>query len=96
MEAQNIISIEDCCVFYHIETTFIQSLENHGLLAIKRVDKSEYLDQDDLSLLEKLMHFHYDMNINMEGMEAITHLLEKVNSMRSEMLQLQNRLSRYE
>lgn len=89
----SIISIEECCTHYKIETSFILSLHERGLLQF--VDDGRYIAHDDLGLLEKYINFHYNMDINLEGIEAIAHLLEKMEDMRRQMMQLRNRLGQY-
>jgi hypothetical protein len=89
----SIISIEACCEHYKITTAFIRSLHDRGLLQFTDDDS---IAHDDLGLLEKYINFHYNMDINMEGIEAIAHLLEQMETMRRQMVQMQNRLAYYE
>jgi hypothetical protein len=42
------------------------------------------------------MRLHYDLDINLEGIEAITSLLNRVKSMQEEIRELRNRLEGYE
>lgn len=42
------------------------------------------------------MRLHYDLEINIEGIDAIYNLLEQVNSLRKEITTLNNRLRLYE
>jgi hypothetical protein len=42
------------------------------------------------------MRLHYDLDINLEGIEAITCLLDRVRSMQEEIRELRNRLGVYE
>ena len=49
-----------------------------------------------LSEIEKLVRLHYDLDINLEGIEAITYLLNRVKNMQAEIILLKNRLSIYE
>jgi hypothetical protein len=35
---------------------------------------------------------HYDLNINVEGIEAITHLLARVEKMQQEIISLKNKI----
>jgi len=39
---------------------------------------------------------HYDLDINMEGMESINHMLEQIDSLQQEIVRLRNRLRIYE
>lgn len=96
MEKKEIIAAEDCCTFYNIEFSFIQSLNEYGLINLVRTTEKIFIHHDELPVLEKYMHLHYDLNINLEGMEAITHLLDRVRDMQKQVISLQNRLNSYE
>jgi len=39
---------------------------------------------------------HVDLDINIEGLDAISHLLQKVNALQNELVALRNRLQIYE
>jgi MerR HTH family regulatory protein len=96
MEKNEIIPAEECCTYYNIEFSFIQSLDEYGLISLNKMDEKIFIHHDELPNLEKYMHLHYDLNINLEGLEAITYLLERVRNMQHHMTSLENRLSRYE
>ncbi len=49
-----------------------------------------------LPQLEKMVRLYYEMDINMEGIETINHLLNRMNEMQQEIVKLQNRLGVYE
>jgi hypothetical protein len=42
------------------------------------------------------VRLHYDLDINLEGIEAITYLLNRVKNMQAEIIALKNRLRLYE
>lgn len=84
MEKTNNISIEECCVYYNIEISFIRNLNEHGLIELIRSDETLYIAFEQLSDLEKYMHLHYELEINMEGLETIKHLLDKINKLQQE------------
>jgi len=91
MDMPNSISVEQCCFFYQIEVSFIQSLETHGLLEIRQFGDQRFISYDQLGELEKYMHFFYELQINMEGLEAISHLLHRVQHLQGEIKRLQNK-----
>jgi hypothetical protein len=41
--------------------------------------------------LEKFVRLHYDLDINLEGIETINYLLEKIEKMQKEILELRNK-----
>ena len=93
---EHLISTDDFCTHYKVEYSFITSLKEHGLIEITTIDQHSFIDHDHLQNVEKLVRLHYDLDINLEGIEAITFLLNRVKDMQQEILELKNRLSNYE
>jgi hypothetical protein len=96
METENLIPIEQLCTHYSIELSFIQSLTELGLIQITTIEESQFLLKDQIKDLEKMIRLHYDLDINIEGIEAISHLLLRVNDLQHELSALKNRLMFYE
>lgn len=94
--AEHLISTDEFCSHYKVEYSFIHSLHEHGLIEITTVDERSFVDHDNLKNIEKLVRLHYDLDINLEGIEAITWLLNRVKNMQDEIISLKNRLSMYE
>ena len=88
---ENTISVEDYCSYYRIETDFIHRLQQHGLLTLQTEDQKSFLVYDDLPVIEKYIHLHYDLDINIAGIEAIHHLLHRIGDMQQRLTLLQNR-----
>jgi hypothetical protein len=49
-----------------------------------------------LGRLEKIVRLHFELDINLEGIETIAHLLERMEGMQEKIVQLTNRLKAYE
>jgi chaperone modulatory protein CbpM len=96
MATENLIAANDFCVYYNIEYTFINSLQEAGLVHITKVNETTYIPKAELQKLERMIHLHHDLEINIAGIEAITHLLERVELMQENMRGLRNRLRLYE
>ena len=54
-----------------------------------------YLLVSQLPEVERYSRMYYDLSINMEGIDAIHHLLERMESMRKEINSLQSQLLVY-
>jgi len=93
---ENLIAVKDFCVNHNIEISFISLLQRNGLIEITTIKETGFIDASQLHHLEKIVSFHYELDINIEGIEAITHLLEQMGSMQDEIIALRNRLSLYE
>lgn len=96
MATEGLIAANDFCVYYDVEYTFINSLQEAGLVQITTVNKATYIPETELQKLERIIHLHHDLEINIAGIEAITHLLDRVEQMQENMRSLKNRLRMYE
>lgn len=93
MEKNELVPAEEFCIYHNIEYSFINSLESSGLLSITSVGQSSYIPANEIQKLEKFVRLHYDLEINLEGIETINHLLEKIEEMQREILQLKSKIS---
>jgi hypothetical protein len=90
MEQDELIPVQDFCLYHNIEYSFINSLENSGLISVTSVQQSAFIPVDEVRKLEKFVRLHYDLDINLEGIETINYLLEKIEAMQEEILKLKN------
>jgi chaperone modulatory protein CbpM len=95
MPQEKYIPAEIFCTHHQIDYSFIQSLSDNGLVQITLVEQRECIPENILPQIEKYVHLHYDLNINVEGIEAITHLLQRVEAMQDEIILLKNKLDLY-
>jgi hypothetical protein len=84
------IPVDQFCVYYKVETTFVYSLNDHGLIKLVRSKRGDMIDFEQLADLEKYIHLYYELEINIEGLEAIMHLLNRVQQLQYEIRRLRN------
>ncbi|WP_461453292.1 chaperone modulator CbpM [Mucilaginibacter sp.] len=96
MATDSLIAANDFCVYYNVEYTFINSLQEAGLVQITTVNETTYIPETELQKLERMIHLHHDLEINIAGIEAITHLLGRMEEMQENMRILKNQLRIYE
>lgn len=96
MERTNFIAIDAFCSSWNIEISFINSLKDNGLIDVLIVEEIACIEISQLSKLEKLIRFYYELDINLEGIETIMHLLKRMNEMHGEITNLRNQLRLYE
>jgi hypothetical protein len=96
MQTEKLIAVNEFCVSHNIEISFISSLKETGLIEFTIIKEALFIDADQLQQLEKIAHFYYELDINLEGIEAINHLLQRINSLQDEIIRLNNRLCLYE
>lgn len=93
---EHLISTDEFCTHYKVEYSFINALQEYGLIELTTVDEHAFIDHAHLRNIEKLVRMHYDLDINLEGIEAITYLLNRIKTMQAEITSLENRLRLYE
>jgi hypothetical protein len=96
MNSTNLIQIKQFCVYHEIEHTFITELHNYGLVTIIFLEEDEYLQPEQLPTVEKMIRLHYDLKINLEGIDAIANLLNKIEVLQQTLTATQNKLRLYE
>lgn len=96
MQPAEMIPANEFCIHHNIELSFIHLLNEYGLIEIISTEENILLPADQLSRLEKLVRLHYEMDINLEGIETITYLLERIKDMQQQITMLTNRLKIYE
>lgn len=89
---RDLITITEFCIKYDIESSFINSLVESGIITLTIINQERFIHIDQLSEIDRYIHFHYDLQINIEGIDAIRHLLEKLNNMQEEIQQLKMEL----
>lgn len=96
MQELNLIPAKDFCLHHNIEVSFIHSLHDYGLIEITATDEDCFLQPEQLDELEKMVRLYYDLRINLEGIDAIQHLLQRMDDMQREVNELRTRLRLYE
>jgi hypothetical protein len=95
MKTAKLISIQQFCEYYNVPKTFINALHEYELVEIIVTNDENYLKTAQLNEVEKMMRLHYDLDINLEGIDAIYNLLKQVESLQNEIVTLKNRLDFY-
>ncbi len=93
---KGLIAASEFCTYHQVEYTFISSLSEAGLVEIQVVEQETYIPETELQKLERMIRLHNELEINVAGIEAITHLLQRVEAIQEEIRTLRNRLNRYE
>lgn len=96
MRTKHLIAATDFCVYHQLEQTFITDLKEAGLVEITVVNETTYIPESELQKLERMIRLHNELDINVAGIEAITHLLERIEDTQEEIRLLKNSLKQYE
>jgi hypothetical protein len=92
----NLIPTKTICSHYDIEISFVDALNNYGLIQIEIYQEEPCIHRDDIADMERMIRLYRDLNINLEGIDVIFNLLDNERKLLKELNALRNRLSIYE
>ena len=96
MAGEEIIPIELFCTSYQVEESFLETLESYGLISITIQDQRRFILMEEIVELEKFSRLYYELEINVPGIEALQHMIERIKQMQQELADLKARLKIYE
>ncbi|MBC7745376.1 MAG: MerR family transcriptional regulator [Flavobacterium sp.] len=96
MKEEKLISVDEFCIHHHVEFSYMSNLREFGLIEIVTKNKVDYISEHQFEKIERILRLNQDLEINLEGIDAIQHLLQQVNAMQAEINRLTNRLRLYE
>jgi hypothetical protein len=95
MEAK-LITITEYCKYSKVEIEFIDLLKKEDLIEVRMASGEESITVDQMPILEQYARWYYEMEINLEGIDALRHMLERVKKLQSEINELESKLRLYE
>ena len=95
MNREKLIPIEQLCSCYKVELSFFSSLNEFGIIEINTIDQSNYIHQEKINDIEKIIRLVEEFNLNIESIDMIFHLLNKIEHLQEEMNSMKNKLNQY-
>jgi len=93
---EQLIPAQTICSHYNIEISFVDTLHHMGLIQVEIVEQNQFIHEDQISELEKIIRLHTELDINLEGIDIVLNLLQKERELQYEILMLKNKLRLYE
>jgi hypothetical protein len=67
-----------------------------GLIEVEELDQSFYVQQDKITVIEKMIRLHHELEVNVEGIDVVFNLLARIKDLQNELMITKNRLRLYE
>lgn len=96
MNLESLIPLQQLCVHYNIEMSFLINLNDFDLIEIRTIEHSQYVHKDYVVHIEKMIRMHHELDINIEGIDTIFNLLKKIETLQEELIITKNKLRVYE
>jgi hypothetical protein len=87
-----LIILEELLNNSKIEPSFIILLADEGLIDITVIEGKQYVRESQLPDIERFAKWHYDLSINVEGIDVIHNLLGRMREMERELYSLRKLL----
>jgi hypothetical protein len=92
MNTENYILVQLFCTQTKIEHSFIANLNDYGFIALTTIENETYLLEEEITEVERLYRLHYELGINLEGIDALNNLMQKISDLENENKLLRQRL----
>lgn len=89
------ITYRECLQIYQVEESFLDALQSSGLIEIVVEEEDRYIEYDYLQEIEQFVRWYYELEINIEGIEALYHMLHQVRELQSDVEKLSSELKFY-
>ncbi|SRX73587.1 chaperone modulator CbpM [Aequorivita antarctica] len=96
MAREKYILVRHYCKHAQVEDAFVNRLHEYGLIAFEEKENDLFIDEKDISEIERMFRLHNDLGINFEGLDAIKQMLKRLNKIEKEMSLYKKRLKLYE
>jgi hypothetical protein len=96
MSTKKYISIREFCRGHSLEEDFLFRLREFELIQIVEGRQGPSFPKEELDRIERLVRLYRDLDINPQGLQAIDHLLDRLETMQQEIHYLRRKLSRWE
>lgn len=95
MNTKELILAETFCSSHEIAFTYICTLRDHGFIELIEEQEKVFIKPDELPKLEQIVRFNRDLEINLEGIEVIFNLLQRIEGLQEEKRHLKNTIGVY-
>lgn len=92
MRIDKLIHIEYFCELHQIQVSFLEELESFELIHTVIEEDKKCLPAKEIPVVEKMIRLHNELEINPAGIDAIFHLLGKLDRKQEEIIELKQKL----
>lgn len=96
MNQEAFVPTREICTRYEVEISFLEELSAHELIELQTVEDTSCVATDRLGDLERYIRLHYELDINLEGIEVVSRLLDRLTETQRQLRVLETRLRAYE
>jgi hypothetical protein len=96
MKTENFFPLTVLSNHYNIELSFFFHLSEIGLIEIKMIEEAPHIDEQRINEVEKIIRLYNELELNIEGIDVVLNLLQKIETIQTELTATKNRLRLFE
>lgn len=87
-----LIIINEYCLHNQVEPQFLFSLHSVGLIELVERDSQFYIYTTQLVSLERYTRWYYELSVNVEGIDVMQNLMDRIDELQTEIAQLKEKV----
>ncbi len=87
-----LIIITEYCSHNQIEPDFLFGLQEVGLIELLEQEEQFYISTSQLRDVERYTRWHYELSINVEGIDVVQNLMNRIEEMEGEIASLKEKV----
>jgi uncharacterized protein (DUF1778 family) len=76
--------------------SLFSELHDFGIIDMLTIKDLYFIHEDEIGVVEKVIRMQRELNLNLEGVDTVFNLLDKINELQTELNNVKNRLHLYE
>lgn len=88
-----LIKFKDVCVHHKLDDVFITQIQEFEMVKIVLKNNIQYISTEEMPVIERVIRLHYDLNINMEGIEVIQQMRSRIENLQEMVHQLKQQIA---
>ncbi|GGC17184.1 hypothetical protein GCM10011386_06250 [Parapedobacter defluvii] len=89
---KDVITVKEYCHIHQIDVGLIDRLEESGLVRLVSVNRQRCIPHDALGVVERLISWHVELEVNPQGLEVANTLYQRVLELQEEVTRLRSAL----
>ncbi|MEO7175315.1 MAG: chaperone modulator CbpM [Saprospiraceae bacterium] len=96
MANKAMILVETLSIHYQVEPKYFRALAAEGIIEIHQFEQADYIDEDKIRHLERILRLQKDLNLDIDSVDIIFTLLNRIEGLNAELNSLRNKIEFYE
>lgn len=96
MQTENFILISHYCAHTQTSMDYIFTLAEYGFIEVKQMEDNIYLEPHTIVEIERIGRLQDQLGINLEGIDALYHMMQRVEELENQLRHVKERLKIYE